>query len=147
MKRLCDWHAVVAALLVVPLLATACGGSAADEAAGKAAVVEKVGNVKRVVLTTEAARRLAIKTALVRGDGDGSGRTVIPYGAVLYDPNGATWTYTSPARGVFVRHDISVDRIDGNTAILTTGPPVGTRVVSVGAIELWGVEYGGIEED
>jgi hypothetical protein len=47
----------------------------------------------------------------------------------------------------FIRHDIDVQRIEGNRAILTTGPPVGTAVVTVGATELWGVEYGGIQED
>jgi hypothetical protein len=31
--------------------------------------------------------------------------------------------------------------------ILSGGPPVGTPVVTVGSAEIWGVEYGGIEED
>ncbi len=58
-----------------------------------------------------------------------------------------TWTYTSPEHLVFQRQDISVARIDGDSAVLTSGPPVGTVVVTVGATEIWGVEYGGIEED
>ena len=37
-------------------------------------------------------------------------------------------------------------RIDGERAILAKGPAPGTAVVTVGATELWGVEYGGIEE-
>ena len=37
--------------------------------------------------------------------------------------------------------------IDGERAILTKGPAAGTAVVTLGATELWGVEYGGIEED
>ena len=40
-----------------------------------------------------------------------------------------------------------VDRIDGERAILAKGPAPGTAVVTVGATELWGVEYGGIQED
>jgi hypothetical protein len=95
-------------------------------------------------LTAEAARRLDVQTVAARSDGK---RTVIPYAAVLYDPDGRTWTYTSPEQLVFVRKDISVDRIDGDSAILTAGPSPGTAVVTVGADELWGVEYGGIEED
>jgi hypothetical protein len=139
----------VGALLVVPLLLTACGGTAAEETATKPAVVERVKgtNVKRVTLTAKAAQRLDIQTATVRSDGPGTHRTVIPSAAVLYDPNGATWAYTSPERLVFVRQNISVDRIDGHSAVLTKGPAVGTAVVTVGSTELWGVEYGGIEED
>ena len=48
---------------------------------------------------------------------------------------------------VFERADITVDRIDGERAILAKGPAPGTAVVTVGATELWGVEYGGIQED
>jgi hypothetical protein len=33
------------------------------------------------------------------------------------------------------------------SAFLTRGPPVGTRVVTAGATEIWGAEYGDIEED
>ena len=33
-------------------------------------------------------------------------RVVIPYSAVLYDADGATWMYTSPKPLVFVRQDI-----------------------------------------
>ena len=39
------------------------------------------------------------------------------------------------------------DSTDGDKVILSGGPPVGTPVVTVGSTEIWGVEYGGIEED
>ena len=140
---------IAAVLLVVPLLLAACGGTAGEEGTPKPAVVEHVKGtgVTRVTLTAEAAKRLDIQTARVRSDGTGTHRTVIPYAAVLYDPNGNTWTYTSPEHLVFQRQDIRVARIDGDSAVLTNGPPVGTAVVTVGATEIWGVEYGGIEED
>jgi hypothetical protein len=141
-------RSLAAALLAVPLLASACGGSASFDAAVAPAVVEKTdgGAATRVVVTAQAAKRLDIRTAKVRSDGDGI-HNVIPYAAVLYDPNGATWTYTSPKHLVFTRQDIDVDRIEGSSAYLTKGPEVGTRVVTLGATEIWGVEYGGIEED
>jgi hypothetical protein len=72
---------------------------------------------------------------------------VIPYSAVLYDPDGSTWTFTSPHPLVFVRRPILVARIVGDRVFLTRGPAPGTRVVTVGATEIWGVEYGGIAED
>jgi hypothetical protein len=71
----------------------------------------------------------------------------MPYTAVLYLTNGDAWTYTSPEPLVFERKDVSVARVKGGMAILAQGPPVGTAVVTVGQVELWGVEYGEIEED
>lgn len=140
------WLGAVLLLLVVPLLATACGGAAGEQAVTEPAVSEQVKgtDVIRVTLTAQAAKRLGVETVKVRSDG---GRTVIPYAAVLYDPNGETWTYTSPKPFVFQRADVGIDRVDGGFAILTKGPPIGTAVVTVGATEIWGVEYGGIEED
>jgi hypothetical protein len=72
---------------------------------------------------------------------DGSLRQVIPYGAVIYDADGATWTYTSEAPLTFVRQAITIDTIDGDQVWLSEGPPDGTSVVSVGAAELYGTEY------
>jgi hypothetical protein len=140
------WLVAVLLLLVVPLLATACGGAAGEQVVTEPAVTEQVKgtDVIRVTLTAQAAKRLGVETVKVRSDG---GRAVIPYAAVLYDPNGETWTYTSPKPFVFERADIGVDRVAGGSAILTKGPPIGTAVVTVGATEIWGVEYGGIEED
>jgi hypothetical protein len=136
----------VAVLIGIGVLVLAgCGGSG-DEAASEPATVEAIAgtDLSRVILTSEAAERLDVQTAPVRNQ---AGKRTVPYSAVLYDPNGQTWTYTSPKHLVFVRQDISVDRIDGDVAILSAGPRPGTAVVTVGAPEIWGVEYGGIEED
>jgi hypothetical protein len=132
--------------LLVTLVLSACGGTAEEDASESPATVEQIKGTElnRVTLTAEAAKRLDVQTVAARSAGK---RTVIPYAAVLYDPDGRTWTYTSPEQLVFVRKDINVDRIDGDSAILTAGPSPGTAVVTVGADELWGVEYGGIEED
>jgi hypothetical protein len=135
-----------ALLLAVPALAAGCGGSGAEEESAPPAVVEHVkgSDAVRVRVTAEAAKRLGIATTAVRDTG---GRLVIPYDALLYDPNGETWTYTNPAPLVYQRADVEVARIAGTSAVLSKGPAAGTRVVTEGATELWGVEYGGIEED
>jgi hypothetical protein len=142
-----DW-VIVAALLAVPLLLAACGGTANDGAGADPAAVEQVKgtDITRVKLTAEAARLLGVRTERVRSEGAGS-RMVIPYDAVLYDVDGGTWTYTSPNPLVYQRADIGIARIDGVSAILTRGPPAGTQVVTAGAPEIWGVEYGDISED
>jgi hypothetical protein len=77
--------------------------------------------------------------------GSSGSRLSVPYPAILYDDAGATWVYTSPEPLVFVRAKVTVDYVDGETAVLTDGPPAGMRVVTVGVSELFGTEVG-VEE-
>ena len=42
----------------------------------------------------------------------------------------------------FVRHRVVIDKIDRGLAVLQDGPAVGTKVVTVGAAELYGAESG-----
>ena len=138
----------VAAVLIVAVLSlAACGGE--DEAAAggeEPAVVEPVegsDDLFRVTLTAEAAERLDVQTVAVRAVGDGARkRTVIPYSAVLYEPDGETWAYTSPESLTVVRAPIVVETIEGDRAVLSQGPPLGTKVVTVGVAELFGAENG-----
>lgn len=98
--------------------------------------------VSRITLTPKAAERIDVKLDAVREERIGStSRTVVPYAAILYDPAGRTWVYTSPDSLVFVRHEIVVDYIAGDLVVLSDGPPVGTRVVTLGATELHGAEF------
>jgi hypothetical protein len=139
---------VLLVLFPVALAAAGCGGGSGDDESPSPAVIEHVkgSNVERVRLTAEAARRIGVRTAVVRRAGGGPG-LVIPYAALLYDPDGNTWAYTSPKPLVFQRQNVKVARIDGNTVLLSKGPSAGTKVVIEGATEIWGVEYGGIQED
>ena len=146
MQRRNRW--IVTVLIVAALSLAACGGStSADEETSAPAVLEQIegSDLMRITLTEDAAGRLDIQTATVQeGQAAGSStqQTTIPYAAVLYDPDGVTFTYTSPEPLVFVRQPITVDRIDGDLAFLTDGPPTGTAVVVVGAAELYGTELG-----
>ena len=146
MQRRSRW--IVSVLIVAALSLAACGGStSADEETSAPAVLEQIegSDLMRITLTEEAASRLDIQTATVQeGQAAGSStqQTTIPYAAVLYEPDGVTFTYTSPEPLVFVRQPITVDRIDGDLAFLTDGPPTGTAVVVVGAAELLGTELG-----
>jgi len=40
-----------------------------------------------------------------------------------------------------VRQEISIDRVDGDSVMLSDGPPAGTEVVTVGAAEVYGSEF------
>jgi hypothetical protein len=97
----------------------------------------------RVILTEAAAKRIGVATQPVRdAQVGGAARKVIPYGAILYDASGATWTYTNPQPLVYERARITVDSIQGDEATLSSGPAAGTAVVDVGAVELYGTEFG-----
>ena len=68
---------------------------------------------------------------------------VVPYASVLYDLNGGAWVYESMGKHVFARRRIVVDHVVGPEAVLAIGPKVGTKVVTDGAAELFGTEFGG----
>lgn len=131
-------------MVVVPLIAglqlAACHKGSSKPAKIKPAVVEKIEGSKlsKLTLTAKASERLDIKTAAVS---EAQGRKVVPYAAVLYDANGYTWVYTNPEPLIFIRHSIKVDRVEGEHAMLSDGPPVGTQVVTVGGAELFGAEF------
>ncbi|MFN2484422.1 MAG: hypothetical protein ABR509_05725 [Candidatus Limnocylindria bacterium] len=95
-------------------------------------------DLSRITLTADAARRLDIQTEPVHDSA--GGELVVPYSAVIYDASGDTWVYTSPETLVFVRHAITVESINGDDVVLSSGPDVGTLVVTVGAAELYGTE-------
>jgi hypothetical protein len=137
-------------VMVAMLVVLALPGCKHSSAEGKAATNDLVtlepiegSDVTQVTLSEEAAGRLDIQTAPVEpvGKKQGAATSTIPYAAVLYDPAGDTWTYTNPDPLVFVRAPIDVIRIEGDTALLSSGPPAGTEVVTVGAAELLGSEY------
>ena len=137
----------VMAAMIVALPLSGCRQEAAASPKQSPATLEESGQpgIKRVRLTERAAERLGIEMAEVREeavtiDDNSVQRKVIPYGAIIYDTKGQTWTFTNPEPLVFIRHSVTVERISGDKVILTEGPPVGTTVVTVGSAELMGAE-------
>jgi hypothetical protein len=76
--------------------------------------------------------------------GSGTMRKTVPHSAVIYDSTGIAWVYTTPdpPKHVYVRQRVDIDFIEGDVAVLKSGPANGTAVVSVGATLLWGTELG-----
>jgi hypothetical protein len=95
-------------------------------------------DIHRVIFDAEAVKRAGIQMTPIRQNGQGM---VIPYDAVIYDPDGNTWAYTAPEPRTYVRQKIDIDHVDGDTAVLSDGPPAGTEVVSVGAALVYGTEF------
>ena len=95
-------------------------------------------DVHRVTIDAEGAERAGIQTAPIRQNGQG---TVIPYGAVIFDADGETFTYTAPEPLTYVRQKIVIDDVVGDSVMLSDGPPAGTEVVTVGAALVYGTEF------
>jgi Cu/Ag efflux pump CusA len=129
--------------LIATLLLSSCAGAVADEYTieHEPAHVEPIAgsDLQRITLEERAAQRLAIQTTEVK---KATNRLVVPSAAVFVDTHGDRWVYANPEPLVFVRHQIVLDREAGGRAYLSSGPPAGTRVVTVGVPELSGIEDG-----
>ena len=66
----------------------------------------------------------------------------LPWSAVVHDIHGGTWVYEMTAEHTFVRRRIVVRFTRDGLAVLSSGPAVGTKVVTAGAAELFGTEVG-----
>jgi hypothetical protein len=146
MRSCTCWLAMVVVLVSVGLAGCGSPGRGEERAKPPAVVdTEDGSDVGRVVLTEQAAKRIGLKTEAVQslpsaGIG-GSFRMVVPLAAVLYDKDGVSWVYTSPKPLTFIRQRIVVGHVRGDRALLRSGPPAGTLVVTVGGAELLGTEY------
>ena len=142
-------YLIAAAIIVIGIVfwsAFAPEKGEADTATHDApAHVEEVegSEFSRVTLTSRAAERLDIQIGEA-SDQEVAGATVrvVPYSALVYDAEGNTFVYTNPEPLVFIRAAVTVDRIEGEYAIITEGPEAGTKVASVGGALLYGTEFG-----
>jgi hypothetical protein len=92
----------------------------------------------RVVLTEEAQHRVQLQTTLVKPHG---AEVSVDHAALVYDKKGKPWVFTVIGPLTYVRAAVGIKEVQGdNLVILSSGPPAGTQVVTVGAIELWGTE-------
>jgi hypothetical protein len=132
-------------LFIAVLQLAGCGSAtqATEDVVSPATIKPIEGTeLSSVVLTEDAAKRIGIETSVVRDtQAGGTTRTSIPYAAVLYDAQGEVWTYTNPSPLTFVRHKIAIASIANGIAVLSEGPASGTKVVIVGAAELFGAEF------
>jgi len=65
----------------------------------------------------------------------------VPYSALLYDQQGATWVYATTAPLTFQRAPVEVATIDGDDVVLARGVAPGTQIATVGVAELYGTEF------
>ena len=140
------------ALLLAGTAVTGCARSSADEVAtaDEPAVVTPVegsDDLHRIQLTADAAERIGLTLATVsvaarQSAADGVRPEAVAAGAVVYDSKGVTWVLVQQQHLTFQRARVVVSRVVGDTAVLRSGPPVGSQVALVGVAELKGAEEG-----
>jgi hypothetical protein len=143
-------RAAVAAVTLALLGGTAAcssGSSSNAQEPAPPATVEtpQAGGPAKVTLTDDALHKFGLQTTAVRHahvtvSGRPASSIVVPYAAVVYDGDGASWAYAQVAPGAFVREPITIAAVQGDTAVLSKGPADGTQVVTVGAPLLVGAE-------
>jgi hypothetical protein len=69
-------------------------------------------------------------------------RISVPFSSVVQDAEGGAWVFVQVAPHQFRRQRVELLRRDGEKMVLARGPITGAKVVSVGAVELWGFELG-----
>lgn len=145
MKHRSRWLA--AGLLGVSMQFAACEQASEAHKAEHPVEVEKVegSDVNRITMTEQALARIDLKTDKVREQKmsrSDAARKVVPHSALIYDPKGETWVYTSPEPRTFMKHKVDVDYVEGDLAVLNEGPPAGTVVVSTATAEVYGADTG-----
>jgi hypothetical protein len=130
-------RSILVLFVLAGLLLSACGPSTSTTGfvpPSKLEVIEG-SELQRVILTDKAAERIGLETVVASG-------TEVPYAAIIYDIEGNTWIYTMPEPLTFVREQIVIDRIEGDTVILSETLSSEFNVVTVGVAEIYGTETG-----
>jgi hypothetical protein len=66
----------------------------------------------------------------------------VPWSAVVFDIHGGAWVYEKTGDRSYTRRRVVVRYVAADVAVLESGPPPGTAVVTAGAAELFGTETG-----
>jgi len=85
-----------------------------------------------------AGERIAVEIPTIESQSES---LAIPFQSVLHDIYGGQWVYEQTAEHTYARRRIQVTRLAGAEAILASGPPVGSKIVTDGAAELFGTEF------
>jgi hypothetical protein len=130
----------VIAVLVAALPLAGCGKGTAKTVPEAPAIVEKQDSgIGRITLKGRAAERIGIEFVEVTKSGQ---RLEASYNALLYDASGGEWVFISPQPNVFTRTAIKVELIEGDRIYFSNGPVVGTKLVTSGIAQLYGIEFG-----
>lgn len=139
MQHYSRWIIVVAVAVAVLPVAGCDGTSTPTKAMAAAVKKPEESGPKRITLTETEAKNLGIGFAEVTQEG---AQLIAPYNTLMYDASGREWVFISPEPNVFMRSEIKVVKIEGEKVFLAQGPAAGTKLVTDGAAELYGIEFG-----
>jgi RND family efflux transporter MFP subunit len=112
--------------------------SAPPTAAVLASTVDLYYQVENSAVTFRPGERVSVKLSLA-GTQQSLG---IPWSAVLHDIHGGAWVYEQTEPHTYVRRRVEVRHVVDDWAALSKGPPEGVKIVTQGALELFGTEFG-----
>jgi len=107
----------------------------ADAASSTVELVYAIDNADAALLPGHQ----VLATLVLAGE---SSSLAVPRASVIYDLYGGAWVYTTSAPHVFARKRVEIRDVIGDVAVLARGPEPGTTVVTTGASELYGIEFG-----
>ncbi|MCG3136483.1 MAG: hypothetical protein HJJLKODD_00317 [Phycisphaerae bacterium] len=67
---------------------------------------------------------------------------VVPWSAIVFDIYGNSWVYEVIGANQYSRSRIEIEYVLNDQAVLSRGPKPNTQVVTIGAAELFGTEFG-----
>jgi hypothetical protein len=67
---------------------------------------------------------------------------VVPETSILYDIHGDAWVYEDLGSAAYARRRVQIARHAGNRAVIARGINEGAKIVTAGAAELFGTEFG-----
>jgi RND family efflux transporter MFP subunit len=112
------------------------GPPTADPAAATIDLFFEAANADNALRLGE---RVSVRLVL---SGDSQERAIlVPASAVVYDVHGGTWVYQNTGPHVFVRRRVELGGRSGESVVVRRGLPVGVKVVTAGAAELYGTEF------
>ena len=113
--------------------------SAPPSADASAASVDLFYEVSAGAAQLRPGERVGVTIPLSSG---GTVALVVPLAAIVRDMSGGSWVYERTDSTTFIRRRVEVSRVFGGRAVLAAGPKRGTPVVTAGAAELFGTEFG-----
>ena len=108
----------------------------ADAASASADLIYAVSNPRALLRPGE---RVQVAVPLI---GQGAALLTVPWASVVFDHDGGTWVYERIAARTYVRRRVALGEVSGRWAVVRSGVSAGVLVVTDGAAELLGTEFG-----
>jgi len=95
------------------------------------------------ISNSEGLFRTGQKVSVLLTQLDSGNRIVVPWSAIMYDINGGNWVYLRTRQYTYSRRRVEVSSVIDGSAVLTRGINKDEEIVTTGAAELFGTEFGG----